>query len=217
MRCCSPVTQSWFPRGQSAVAFSGKRCSWQHKSRHPLPAAYLLRCVTNWNYLMNRWWTGLGLGFSLLGTLALGGICYAMPQDQQAIAGADKVTDERTSSSDKAGKAERAVEPAGQWEDRENSVGLHLLKNIAEDQKAVWIGPKSLRLADADWLVPLGGAAAAMFATDSSYSRHLSNSPNRIKYSKDLSNYGIASMIGLGGGLYLWGHITHDDHKIETG
>jgi len=96
-------------------------------------------------------------------------------------------------------------------------VGLHLLKNIAEDQKAVWIGAKNVRWVDADWLVPLGGAAAAMFVTDSSYSRHLSNSPNRIKYSKDLSNYGFASMIGIGGGLYVWGHLTHDDHKIETG
>src|SRR5882672_1687069 len=94
---------------------------------------------------------------------------------------------------------------------------LQLLKNIAEDQKAVWIGPKNVRWVDADWLVPLGGTAAAMFVTDSSYSRHLSNSPNRIKYSKDLSNYGFASMIGIGGGLYVWGHLTHDDHKIETG
>jgi hypothetical protein len=165
---------------------------------------------------MNRWWTGLGLGFSLLGTLVLSGLCYARPQEQQAIVGAG--TDESGSSSGKAGKPEKkSVEPAAQWEDRENSVGLHLLKNIAEDQKAVWIGPKNVRLVDADWLVPLGGAAAAMFVTDSSYSRHLSNSPNRIKYSKDLSNYGIASMIGIGGGLYAWGHLTHDDHKIETG
>jgi hypothetical protein len=109
------------------------------------------------------------------------------------------------------------VEPIKQPEDRENSVGLHLLMNIAEDQKAVWIGAKNVRWVDADWLVPLGGAAAAMFVTDSSYSRHLSNSPNRIKYSKDLSNYGFASMIGIGGGLYVWGHLTHDDHKIETG
>src|SRR6266404_4935357 len=206
MPYCNREIRSWFPKRQSAEAFSGKRCSWQRRWRHPLPAAYLLRCVTNWNSFMNRWWTGLGLGFSLLGTLVLGGICYAMPQDQQAIAGADKVANESasSSSSDKAGKPEKSVEPAAQWEDRENSVGLHLLKNIAEDQKAVWIGP-------------LGGAAAAMFATDSSYSRHLSNSPSRIKYSIDVSNYGLASMIGIGGGLYVWGHLTHDDHKIETG
>src|SRR6266404_4329678 len=219
MPYCNREIRSWFPKRQSAEAFSGKRCFWQRKLRHPLPAAYLLRCVTNWNSFMNRWWTGLGLGFSLLGTLVLGGICYAMPQDQQAIAGADKVANESasSSSSDKAGKPEKSVEPAAQWEDRENSVGLHLLKNIAEDQKAVWIGAKNVRWVDADWLVPLGGAAAAMFVTDSSYSRHLSNSPSRIKYSKDISNYGFASMIGIGGGLYVWGHLTHDDHKIETG
>ena len=59
-------------------------------------------------------------------------------------------------------------------------------------------------------LVGFGGAAAAMFVTDSSYSRHLSNSPSRIKYSKDLSNYGVAAMAGIGGGLWVLGHVTHD-------
>ena len=155
-------------------------------------------------------WIGLGVGFGLLGTLALGASCYATPQEPQGNVATEKSEDGRGSSNRKAGES-------GQSEDRENSVGLHLLKNIAEDQKAVWIGPKSVRWVDADWLVPLGGAAAAMFVTDSSYSRHLSNSPNRIDYSKNVSNYGLASMVGIGGGLYLWGHLTHDDHKIETG
>ncbi|MCU1242327.1 MAG: hypothetical protein JWO71_3053 [Candidatus Acidoferrum typicum] len=166
---------------------------------------------------MVRWWTGLGLGLSLLGALVLGTSCYAMPQGPQASVGANKSTDETGSPDRKVSKPETLARPVAQWEDRENSVGLHLLKNIAEDQKALWIGPKNLHWADADWLVPMGGAAAAMFATDSTYSRHLSNSPNRIKYSNDISNYGLASMIGIGGGLYLWGHLTHDDHKIETG
>ena len=139
-----------------------------------------------------------------------------MPQAAEPKAGAEQSTGASGSSNQKAGKPERWVDPVKQPEDRENSVGLHLLKNIAEDQKAVWIGPKSVRWVDADWLVPLGGASAAMFATDSTYSRHLSNSPSRIKYSKDVSNYGIASMIGIGGGLYVWGHLTHDDRKIET-
>jgi len=136
---------------------------------------------------------------------------------QEAGAGVQQSTGASGSLNPKAGKPERWVETIKQPEDHENSVGLQLLKNIAEDQKAVWIGPKNVRWVDADWLVPLGGTAAAMFVTDSSYSRHLSNSPNRIKYSKDLSNYGFASMIGIGGGLYVWGHLTHDDHKIETG
>src|ERR1700730_16881899 len=166
---------------------------------------------------MTRWWTGLGLGFSLLATSVLSVSSFAMPQAAEPKAGAEHSTGASGRSNQKAGKPERWVDSVKQPEDRENSVGLHLLKNIAQDQKAVWIGPKSVRWVDADWLVPLGGASAAMFATDSTYSRHLSNLPSRIKYSKDVSNYGIASMIGIGGGLYVWGHLTHDDHKIETG
>src|SRR5712672_3565410 len=166
---------------------------------------------------MTRCWRGLGLGFSLLATSVLSRSSYAKPQQAEPSPGIEQSTGASGSSSHKDGKPGRWLEPIKQPEEHENSVGLHLLKNIAEDQKAVWIGAKNVRWVDADWLVPLGGAAAAMFVTDSSYSRHLSNSPNRIKYSKDLSNYGFASMIGIGGGLYVWGHLTHDDHKIETG
>ena len=166
---------------------------------------------------MTRLWRGWVVGFGLLGTLVLGVGCYAAPQEPQASVGAGKSTDESGSSSGKVGKGETSVHSAAPWEERENSVGLHLLKNIAEDQKALWDGPKSLRWVDADWLVPLGGATAALFATDTEFSKHLSNSPSRIKHSKDLSNYGLASMVGIGGGMYVWGHLTHDDHKIETG
>jgi hypothetical protein len=166
---------------------------------------------------MTRLWRGWEVGLGLLGTLVLGAGCYAAPQEPQAGAASEKSTDESGSPDGKAGKGATAVQLAAPWEDRENSVGLHLLKNIAEDQKALWDGPKSLRWVDADWLVPLGGATAALFATDTDFSRHLSNSPNRIKYSKDVSNYGIASMVAIGGGMYVLGHFTHDDHKMETG
>jgi hypothetical protein len=166
---------------------------------------------------MARWWIGLGFGFSLLGALALSASCYATPQEPQTGAASEKSTDESGSSNGKVEKGGTPVQPAASWEERENSVGLHLLKNIAQDQKALWDGPKSLRWVDADWLVPLGGTTAALFATDTDFSRHLSNSPNRIKYSKDVSNYGIASLVGIGGGMYVLGHFTHDDHKMETG
>src|ERR1700730_15183723 len=165
---------------------------------------------------MPRWGTEWGLGFSLLGATVLAANCYATPQGSQANVRAGRSRDEGGSSNRKVGRPD-ALERAPQWEDRENSVGLHLLKTIAEDQKALWIGPKNLRWVDADWLVPLGGTAAAMFATDTEFSKHLSNSPNRIKFSKNVSNYGLVSIVGIGGGLYLWGHLTHDDHKIETG
>ncbi len=104
---------------------------------------------------MARGWTRLGLGLSLLGTLVLGASCYATPQEPQGSAASERSTDGSGSTDGKAGKAEGSAQPAAPWEERENSVGLHLLKNIAEDQKALWVGPKSLRWVDADWLVPL--------------------------------------------------------------
>jgi membrane-associated phospholipid phosphatase len=166
---------------------------------------------------MGRWWTGMSLGLSLFGTVLPNANNFASAQERAAAVASrteGSVDSNSTRDRDAAGVEARPDHP---WEDRENTVGLQLLKNIAQDQKALWIGPKNVRFADADWLVPLGGAAAAMFVTDSSYSRHLSNSPSRIKYSKDLSNYGIAAMVGVGGGLWMLGHMTHDDHKIETG
>ena len=164
-------------------------------------------------------WTQSGLAFCLVGAIAGGTNCYARAPQQEVATGPQDGADDGSGATGKTENSRASVDRPGHedWIDRENTVGLQLLKNIAEDQKALWISTKHLRFADADWLVPLGGATAAMLVTDTSYSKHLSNSPNRIKYSKDLSNYGLASMVGVGAGLYLLGHATHDDHKIETG
>ncbi len=102
-------------------------------------------------------------------------------------------------------------------ERNENSLGIHLIENIAADQRAIWTSPLRVQLTDAEWLVPLGLLTGGLLATDTEFSKHVSNSPTRLKYSTDLSNYGLYSMAGLAGGLYLWGHITHDEHKRETG
>ena len=99
----------------------------------------------------------------------------------------------------------------------ENRLERQLLKNLAEDQKAIWSSPARLRVEDADWLLPLGAVTGGMLATDADYSKHLSASPKTIKYANEVSNYGIGSLVGVGGALYLLGRATHDDHKRETG
>ena len=99
----------------------------------------------------------------------------------------------------------------------ENPLGLPLLKNIAGDQEAIWTSPAHLRFSDADWMVPLGVAAGLMFATDTEFSKHLSNSPSTLNRSDNISNYGLGALVGAGAGLYVWGRFTHDDHKRETG
>jgi membrane-associated phospholipid phosphatase len=91
------------------------------------------------------------------------------------------------------------------------------LSNTFQDQTAIWTSPRRIRVGDATWLVPLGGLAAALFATDSDVSRHLNDSPNTIHRYQQISNYGIAAMAGGGAGLYFLGLATHNPHERETG
>jgi hypothetical protein len=98
-----------------------------------------------------------------------------------------------------------------------SSSGLDLLKDIPADQKSLWLSPFQLRPVDADWLVPLGVVSGAMLATDSDYSKNLSNSESRLYNSSQVSKYGLSALGGIGGGIYVWGQLTHDDHKKETG
>ncbi|MGB6822219.1 MAG: phosphatase PAP2 family protein, partial [Candidatus Acidiferrales bacterium] len=91
------------------------------------------------------------------------------------------------------------------------------MKHLLLDQKAIWTSPSRLRSADADWLLPLGALTGGLLATDTTASKNLTNSPAFIQHSRDFSNYGVASFVGVGGGMYLWGKISHNDHARETG
>jgi hypothetical protein len=102
-------------------------------------------------------------------------------------------------------------------QDYDTSIGPHLFRRFAKDQEKIWTAPAHLHLVDVDWLLPLGLMTGVTLATDTEVSRHLSNSPSRLKNANEFSNYGIASMVAAAGGLYLWGHFTHNDHKRETG
>jgi Capsule assembly protein Wzi/PAP2 superfamily len=163
------------------------------------------------------------MGLSLLlASGMLGPICRATPQEQDAQGGAARSGARRSNATasqgwDATGWSAATRLPAVGPEDDNNSLGLRLLKHIEQDQKAIWTSPSRLHLLDADWLLPLGLATGAMLATDTEYSKHLSNSPTRLKHSTDLSNYGLGGVAAVGGGLYLWGEMTHDDHKSETG
>jgi Capsule assembly protein Wzi/PAP2 superfamily len=152
---------------------------------------------------------------------AIGGLsnsCEARPQEKQATEGFAKtegVSTQKSSEPNVDSSSAPADPQANSYYD--NSLGPHLLKDFGYEQKAIWTSPIHLRLIDADWLVPLGIAVGVTLATDTETSKHLSNSPTRLKLGKDFSDYGVASMAAAGGGLYLWGHFTHDDHRRETG
>ena len=88
---------------------------------------------------------------------------------------------------------------------------------LLHDQTHLWTSPSRARFTDATYLVPIGGLAAAFFATDSDFSRHLSNDPNHLLTFRHISDYGAISMIGGSAGLYFIGLTTHNAHQRETG
>ncbi len=98
-----------------------------------------------------------------------------------------------------------------------NSLGVPFLKNLVSDQKAIWTSPSHLRWADGTWLFPLAAVSGGFLATDRAVPPALSSDPHKLDRYTSFSNYGIYSLIGAGGGLYVWSKFSHDDHQRETG
>ncbi len=87
---------------------------------------------------------------------------------------------------------------------------------ILHDQIGMWTSPSKVRYSDATWLVPLGGLTAALFVTDSDFSRHLTANPNTHTTYLHISDYGAYSMAGAAG-TYFLGLLTHNEHQRESG
>ena len=110
----------------------------------------------------------------------LSNTCEAKPQEKQTTS-ASSTTDAEAKKDSKQEEDSSNLPADSQANSYNNSLGPHLLKDFAYDQKAIWTSPANLRLVDADWLLPLGVATGAMLATDTDVSRHLSNSPSRLQ------------------------------------
>ena len=91
------------------------------------------------------------------------------------------------------------------------------IADLFQDQKSIWTAPTRAQLSDATWLVPLGGIAAGLFATDRQYSASLSQDPATLRHYRKVSDVGVASLVGTGAGLYLFSYPAHNPHWRETG
>jgi membrane-associated phospholipid phosphatase len=90
-------------------------------------------------------------------------------------------------------------------------------KEFLIDQEQIWTSPAKIRFSDTQWLVPLSGITAGLLVADSDFSRHLSKYPPTISHYKTLSNAGVGALIGGAGGMWLLGHVKHNEHWSETG
>jgi membrane-associated phospholipid phosphatase len=92
-----------------------------------------------------------------------------------------------------------------------------LVGRFIGDQREIWTSPARLRFSDTEWLVPLSGITAGLFVTDHDFSKHLSQKPTTISHYKTLSNAGVAALVGGAGGMWVMGHVNHNQHWSETG
>lgn len=102
-------------------------------------------------------------------------------------------------------------------EDPDNHLFLPFVKHIASDQKEFWTYPAHLQFKDFKWIAPVAGITASLIASDSWISHQIPDKPNQLTRSLHISDYSLYSMIGIGGGSYLLGEMTHNDHLSETG
>ena len=162
---------------------------------------------------------GVVLVCCLLGFAGFSNRCDARPQNQQASATPEQDAGVTVSSiaDVEASKSITSADPALHLDDRDYRLGRHMLTNFAQDQKAIWTAPSRLRFADADWLVPVSGFTAGLLVTDRDVTTHLSADPKTISHYKNLSNAGVAALVGGAGGLWLLSHAAHNDHWRETG
>src|SRR4029077_11922849 len=85
----------------------------------------------------------------------------------------------------------------------ESRIGLSLLKNLALYQNAIWPSRARLRWADGSWLFPLAAATAGFFSTDRTVPAALSSDVNHLNRYTKISDYGVYSLMGAGGGLFV--------------
>lgn len=90
-----------------------------------------------------------------------------------------------------------------------------LLPRFAGDQFSIWSSPFHLQFSDWIWAAPALAAGGAFVASDSWLSRQVPT--GAIAHSRTLSNYGVATLVGGAGSLFLWGKMAHRDHAAEAG
>lgn len=140
--------------------------------------------------------------------------CMGAPQDRTADSAAQASLPDAPAKSSSSTWRERQTDDPKEYD---TTLGPNFIKHLAQDEFQIWTYPERLQLADAEWVMPFSLTTAGLLATDTEFSKHLSTSPRRTRYSNDLANFGVGAMGGVAGGMWLWGELSHDDHKRETG
>jgi len=157
-----------------------------------------------------RHWALSNAGFALV-TIVCCGTLWAQTTDP----GAPDISSHHLQPNENK-KTHRDYNPQP-GEDPENRLFSPFIKHLADDQKHFWTMPAHARKKDLEWILPVAGATAGLIAGDSWISKQVPDRPNQLNRSTRISNYGLYSLIGAGGGAFVLGKLTNNDHLRETG
>ena len=151
-----------------------------------------------------RFYKRVAVGLLAIGAVAFVPRCAAVPQTSE-----QQQNSPATPSPQRAGQL--SLPPLA-------PVDLKSLpRNIFADQKNFVSAPFHMTDSDLHWAIPLAFAGAALIASDTAIEKHVPTDPSTVSHAATASNAGLAAMGAVGGGMFLWGHLTHNDQERETG
>jgi membrane-associated phospholipid phosphatase len=92
-----------------------------------------------------------------------------------------------------------------------------LPKNLLLDQKDFWTAPLHFSEKQWNWALPSIVVGGLLVKADAKIETHVPTSKSTVSHGVTFSNAGVAAIAAGAGGLFLLGHIQHDDQKRETG
>lgn len=107
---------------------------------------------------------------------------------------------------------------ASRSQDDDRGVRLRALpRDIFEDQVALLGMP--FRMSERQWkmAVPFSVVVAGLIASDTAVEGHVTRSASTASTASAFSNVGLGALVGIGGGMYLWGSFAKNEGARETG
>ena len=110
-----------------------------------------------------------------------------------------------------------AAQAAGMADDDRGVRIQSLPRDIFQDQQALFGMP--VRMGERQWklALPLGIVAVGLVASDTALEGHVTQSPSTVSRASSFSNAGLGAMLGVGGGMFVWGSLAHNETERETG
>jgi membrane-associated phospholipid phosphatase len=99
-----------------------------------------------------------------------------------------------------------------------SSLEKDFLKNILQDQKAIWTAPFRVQRADSKWIVPGSIGLTALFTTDRITGDEMAESVRQVAVSRAISHAGSTYVLGaVAGTFYFLGREKNNTRARETG